>query len=362
MAAPIWDDKAKRWRLRITRDYKTKNFYSTKPGLAGKREVLRRAREYEETGDTSREKSKFSTVWAEFLESCAVRLGRESASYIIYEQIGRNYALPALANKRMYNLTKRDYQAIIDGARPIKRDVETLSKKYLSTIRMTLNVFINYAIENNYMQPFYGSLYIPAGHPVGEKEILQPSDLRELFRPWPKLWYLRTFQFMALTGMRPGEAIGLKWEDVKAEHIEIHRAINTRNIITEGKNKNAKRIIPLTPIISDLLNEQRRATAGLGNEFIFCSKNGGPANQSTMRNEYIKLKEERGIAGSMYSLRHTFVSMVKNALPEQMIKSIVGHSASMDTFGVYGHLVNGEMKQAAQIIDITYKDAINSNN
>ena len=46
--------------------------------------------------------------------------------------------------------------------------------------------------------------------------------------------------------------------------------------------------------------------------------------------------------------------MVKNDLPEQMVKAIVGHSASMDTFGVYGHKVDGEAEQAAKILDLAF--------
>ena len=42
-----------------------------------------------------------------------------------------------------------------------------------------------------------------------------------------------------------------------------------------------------------------------------------------------------------YELRHTFVSIAKS-LPVGMVKSIVGHSESMDTFGVYGHAIKGE--------------------
>ena len=42
-----------------------------------------------------------------------------------------------------------------------------------------------------------------------------------------------------------------------------------------------------------------------------------------------------------YELRRTFVSIAKK-LPEGMVKSIVGHSESMDTFGVYGHAIKGE--------------------
>ena len=45
---------------------------------------------------------------------------------------------------------------------------------------------------------------------------------------------------------------------------------------------------------------------------------------------------------------------MKNVLPEQAIKDIVGHSVSMDTFGTYGHILDGEDRETAQVIDLTF--------
>ena len=73
-----------------------------------------------------------------------------------------------------------------------------------------------------------------------------------------------------------------------------------------------------------------------------------------MRNHWNKLRKERDLPGTVYSLRHTFVSMMKNVMPEQMIKDIVGHSVNMTTFETYGHILDGEEKQAADIIDLTF--------
>jgi hypothetical protein len=47
--------------------------------------------------------------------------------------------------------------------------------------------------------------------------------------------------------------------------------------------------------------------------------------------------------------------MMKNVMPEQMIKDIVGHSVSMDTFGTYGHIIDGDSDKAAKIIDLKFK-------
>jgi hypothetical protein len=35
-------------------------------------------------------------------------------------------------------------------------------------------------------------------------------------------------------------------------------------------------------------------------------------------------------------------------LPEGLVKPLVGHSKDMDTFGVYGHLLNGDEEIVAE--------------
>ena len=58
-------------------------------------------------------------------------------------------------------------------------------------------------------------------------------------------------------------------------------------------------------------------------------------------------------------MRHTFVSIVKVDVPEQLLKSTIGHSKSMDTFGTYGHDVDGELKRTADILDSVFDKVLN---
>lgn len=41
------------------------------------------------------------------------------------------------------------------------------------------------------------------------------------------------------------------------------------------------------------------------------------------------------------------------------MKSVVGHSVSMDTFGVYGHEIDGDRHRAATIIDGVFDQILN---
>ena len=62
-----------------------------------------------------------------------------------------------------------------------------------------------------------------------------------------------------------------------------------------------------------------------------------------------------------YELRHTFVSVAKT-LPAGEVKNLVGHSQSMDTFGIYGHTLLGEDERTAQKINGLFTQIVGPDN
>ena len=58
-----------------------------------------------------------------------------------------------------------------------------------------------------------------------------------------------------------------------------------------------------------------------------------------------------------YALRYAFVRVIRH-LPEGMVKSLAGHSVSMDTFGVYGHALSGEKQQISGAVDALFNSIL----
>lgn len=50
---------------------------------------------------------------------------------------------------------------------------------------------------------------------------------------------------------------------------------------------------------------------------------------------------------SLYELRHTFVSIIEDAVSPAELRRMVGHSKSMDTYGWYSHAVDGRADTAS---------------
>lgn len=352
---PRWDGR--RWRIQARKDGKRVSFSSSVPGAKGRKEVrLKYERWY--FGESSGEKT-VGTVITEFLEDIKVRCGENSGAYDQNECYLRLYVAPVCSARRFNKMTLRDWQAVINGAHGQNRP---LSDKTLKNLRGIINALVKFAYEDYQCEPLRGSLYIPKGHSKKEKEVLDKEDVRRLLEP-SDLWYHPAFCLGVLTGLRPGEILGLQTDDIKGNRIYIKRAVNARGHITDGKNENARRMIPIGELAGSILRQtiRRNEEHNLRTPWVFCSPDGSQGKQSGLRKHWTKLKTERDLPGTVYSLRHTFISLMKNVMPEAMIKDIVGHSTSMDTFGTYGHILSGDLGQAADIIDLTLGDNLGAN-
>lgn len=345
---PTWDGH--RWRIQVMREGKRYSFSEKTPGAKGKRLVIQKYELW--LFDEGSGQKSVGKVAQEYLEDLQARNGADSESFIQNERYLRLYVLPETQGRKMSKMTLRDWQAVLNHASGRNKP---LSHKTLENLRGIIMGLIKFGYQDYQCELPRGDLYIPKGHSRKEKEILQSDDIRRLMEPSDK-WYHPLFCFLVITGLRPGEALGLKKDDIFEDRLIIRRAINSRGRITEGKNENARRMVPIGALASGILRKtiQRNEDRKLHTDWIFCSPDGSQGNQSTMRNQWLELKEERQFPGTVYGLRHTFVSMMKNVMPEQMIKDIVGHSVSMDTFGTYGHILDGEQKRAAEIIDLSF--------
>lgn len=355
MASPKWNKTKKLWIIQGQHNGIKKSFYSSTPGLKGKREVMDKYDDWVEFGGVS-------SITVEkcvelYLADIEARLGKRD-TYIRTESYSRLYVLPALGKAKMNNLTLRDWQAVLNDARPHKRGVNALSHKTLGNLREVLTGLHKFAYINYYCDEWRGSLYIPQGHQKGEREILQPDEIARLFEDSAD-WFIGAYRTMLLCGLRPGECLAIQEGDIVGSVLYIRRSLNTHGVVTEGKNKNARRVIPLPPMAQSIINAtiERNHTENFGTPWVFCGYYGDVATQGTVRKHWNKLKAERNLSGSLYSLRHTFVSIVSSQthLAEGTIKELVGHSQSMDTFGTYKHTVKGELESAADVINLTFE-------
>lgn len=143
-----------------------------------------------------------------------------------------------------------------------------------------------------------------------------------------KVWLNLAFT----TGMRVGELLGLKWNDVDFDKsiIHIQRSMVKSEIKKSSKQKNHNRFVVMTPAVKVMLLEHKH-----DNEWIFPSPRSKTAftePKSIVKYHFKPLLKTLGVKFiSLNATRHTFISILRNeGVSLDFIQQLVGHAANSD--------------------------------
>lgn len=137
--------------------------------------------------------------------------------------------------------------------------------------------------------PFAGSKKLPADDPYENVKPFSVGEQRKLIEALPDYWK-PFFKFAFASGLRPGERIAPKPEDIDWENgiLHIRRAytLNEEGKPMEGRTKNrySRRSIKLLPLMLEALREQERIREGIGSaEYFFCAETGSRIDPHNLR-------------------------------------------------------------------------------
>lgn len=356
MANPVWNDKEQRWILRIYEGKKcVKKFTSVKKGPAGARECNRRRSEYLGGYAEGNENITVAAEWIRFFKDVEARYSPEGARNV--ESYGRNNILPVIGSRRLRSLTANDLQSVLNNAK--KQSGDLLSLKSLKNIKAVLVSFLKFCKKDGYTVPDPDDLYLPLKKAAEKKDkvVLTEDQIARLFddsQPYAGFWYIDYFRFLCATGMRPGEAIALTYDDYDGTFISITKSININGRLTEGKTANAHRRFALNARAKDAIDSQIAKTKKFGSKYIFCNTIGTVMSERTALTRWKYLAEPSRLNApgtNLYSLRHTFITQMAPLLPESTLKALVGHSLSMETYQTYNHITDKQLLCASEIMD-----------
>lgn len=175
------------------------------------------------------------------------------------------------------------------------------------------------------------------------------------------LWH-----FLALEGMRRGEALGLRWQDVNWDRGTVHIA---QTVVSDKANKGramvqprtktgaGARTVKLTAETLEVLEAHRdrqaftRKAAGNAwedHDLIVCTSTGTPVNPNNVSRSFHRLVRLAGVPQiRVHDLRHGAATMLLRAgVPAKIVSERLGHANIGITLDLYSH-VTGEMQDAA---------------
>lgn len=139
------------------------------------------------------------------------------------------------------------------------------------------------------------------------------------------------------TGMRIGEALALRWQDIdlKNEEIHIHENLTNRGTFHETKTEAGTRTIPiLSQKTIKILKEKSKIPA----IFVFEAENGQPIPKSRIQYLWKKIRKNTGINKTLHIWRHTIVTtLIHRDIDIAEISRFIGHSDTSVTARIYTH-------------------------
>ncbi len=217
--------------------------------------------------------------------------------------------------------------------------------KTVNGLRTIVIQLFDYAVKQGYLTANIAKNTKP--FQVIKQNIVEYYTNEELEKIWQELdeYWVEPLKFIVLTGLRKGEWINLKWNNVVLEGDNP-----SISVVSSGswKTKTGEsRVIPLNKTALEIIKKQR----GRNSEYVFTLKNGSKIHPDK---PYHKLKtalKNLGLKGDIHKLRHTSASkMVMNGRPLYDVQKLLGHR-DLATTMIYAHLSPDYLKESVKVLE-----------
>jgi integrase len=280
-----------------------------------------------------------------------------------YEQIVRLHIRPALGQLKLKNLTAAHvrglYRQKLDGG---------LAPRTVQYVHVTLHKALEQAIADGLIPRNATEAVKPPQVRREEMRPLTAEQVRVLFEAAKGDRLEALYVLAVTTGLRQGELLGLKWDDVdlEASTLRVRRTLTTAKggpQLTAPKTKGSRRTVRLThSAVKALRSHLERQLAEIDragslwreNGLIFASESGDPLDRRNVTTHRFKpLLERAGLPQiRFHDLRHTCATLLltKNVNPE-IVSEMLGHASIAITLDTYSHVLPNMQDSAAKAME-----------
>ena len=295
-------------------------------------------------------------IWMENYAKLQVR----ASSYKTYQGFIDNHIKPALGDLLLKKLAAMDlqrlYKHLLESGRvectEPRSKPKGLSVKTVRNINQMISSALNCAVEQR---------LIPANPTKGcvlpklerkEMKILPPESLGTFFEEARRSGVFELYYIDLATGLRRGELLGLKWNDIDLDKGIIHvrrQVLRQNGKVVEAplKTKNSYRNIAVGADTVKVLKGMEQK-----DEYVFPSPYGGPMSPDSVLHMLQRVLKRAGLERiRFHDLRHTFsVLALQNGVDVKTLSAMLGHYSAGFTLDTYAHVTTSMQKQAANAV------------
>lgn len=267
-------------------------------------------------------------------------------SKYVYEPV-----LEFLGNVKIDKINNRLVQQFVDKRQSEinKNTGEQIRKATVKREYSHLRAVLNWAVANDYLM---ANRVVRVEFRDDEEEfestILSAGQLASILAKLKQDYYNLYIPILlcSLLGLRRGEALGLKWEDVDLENNLLY--IKNSLVQSQGKlfeqNRvktiSSKRCLAMPQLLVDELRAHKKMNEDLGSEYV-CSNifEGKPLKPDNLTHKFHSyVKKEFGIEIRLHDLRHNLNQLMYECGVDNSTRArVLGHSDVKTTETIYTH-------------------------
>ncbi len=288
--------------------------------------------------DPKKEKITFKDFARDWFETY-VKNNNKHSEILSKERILRVHLTPHFENSELEEINNLEIEKY--KARKISQELSFKSiNNHLAVLRKALQCAVEWgAIEH---LPLVKRLKTPPQ----KYDFLTQEECRQLLDSSDGIW--RDMIVVALeTGMRFGEIIALRWEDLDFKSGELTVTQAYAEGVLGSPKSNQLRRIPMSDSVLHILNPTKN-TKGL----VFSDSEGNPFKRHVCNEKLRSICKRAGLRRiGWHILRHTFASHLAQAGANlTAIQRLLGHSDIRTTMR-YAHINRAVLREAIDVLD-----------
>jgi integrase len=249
-------------------------------------------------------------------------------------------------------ITSADLLALMSRLRPERGGKPTgvkPTRKFLNTYALPLKGMFALAFREGWVEedaaaalPSYKPKRKRAADPMRRDDYLTPEEVAAVLAELPEQQDQAMVTVMAMGGLRPGEALALRWQDVDLSGANL-RIVESRTMGVTGTPKsNSGRSLPMAPETAQAI-----ATVGLREQLtrrtdlVFVGKQASHVDMAALRSRFNAAQDAAGVAPKreLRQLRNTFGTVCASAgVPLRTIQQWMGHENIATTERYASHM------------------------
>ena len=278
-----------------------------------------------------------------------------------YELIIEQYTVPRIGNIKLKKLTTRHlqklYKELLESGRIHvgKSQDKGLSTTTVHSVHLMLHCALDRAVKERLIprNPCEDCI-VPKPRKLDMK-ILPPEHMKAYLDAAERRGLLPMFYLELVSGLRKGELVALRWDDVdvQGKTISVGRQY-VRNPdgsleLTRPKTENSVRLVSIPQAAVDLLIQEHDKHPD--SPYLFPSPlTGEMYHPDSVVNLHKKILKDAGLGHlRFHDLRHTFATTaLQNGVDVKTVSSMLGHFDASFTLRTYTHATRQKQDEAAQ--------------